>query len=1332
MTTANPFPGLRPFESGETHLFFGRDGQSEELIRRLGRRRFLAVVGTSGSGKSSLVRAGLLPALQGGLMASAGSDWRIVMFRPGHDPVGNLARTLTEPEVFGSVEAREAEMQTALTEATLRRSSLGLREAVRQARVASGPGGLPRLLPYENLLVVVDQFEELFRFRQLIEFENSKEDAAAFVRLLLEAGSRPEEKIYVVLTMRSDFLGDCAQFQGLPEAINDGQYLIPRMTRDERREAVTGPVAVGGGRITDPLVNQLLNDMGDNPDQLPILQHALMRTWDYWLEHRRDGEPIDLPHYQAVGGMGEALSRHAEEAYGELGEAGQEQSARQRIAEKLFKALTEKGADNREIRRPVELGEAAAITEASAEEVAAVVEVFRRPGRSFLMPPAGVPLDADSLIDISHESLIRNWERLRQWTDEEAQSARIYKRLAETAVLHKAGEEALYKDPALQFALDWRERNRPNAVWARRYHPEFETAMSFLDASVAAREAERKELEKQRRRDVSYKRTRLAALFLALSFLLAAAASVYAYNSMSEARAAEARAGDALRKAEAARLAADVARGKAESDAAQAQADKNDATQQRDKAEVALDKAKAEKAEADRRAVAAGVREKEANVAFRRAKEALTEADFQRQAAVEQSKRNAAVAEQNAADAEKARRLLYPTIINLAQQAYESNDIARGRELLSIQQVALRDRPGFEWFYMNRLLNNEVETIKPPGDFLKFAASPDGKTLVIAASDSTIEFRDLATGETKSVPLINSSSEEFSVGCFAISPNGKTLALGNASAGEPSIKLFDIAARKALGLIKAGTISIDAVAFTADSKRVIAGSGRYSRGSGASSHSFIKIWDVDTLALTNDSIPAGVDHMFAVSPDGKTLALVRDDSTTLWDLSTNKEAGQLIRKEGGRVTSLAFSPDGSRLAVTATNLTVEVWRVAERRSIPFDSYETWAYSVAYSPDGKYLAMGFQDGKIRICDADDARSCAVLKGHREAVSSLSFSPDGRLLFSCDNQASYLHLSGSEETTVKTWDAAAALREQLPMPGMLTKGISVLAYSPDGKTLVAAGNSSQVMLLDAETHRLVRNLYESKRWVNAVAFSPDGRALATADAEEVRIWNVSTGAQDGAPLKVKDVKFLTFSRGERLLVTTSRFDDTVTAWDVASRRVVRVAPGEGEKLNYISNLYLTPDGTALVFTRNNAIEVWDAGLEKQLRRSGLPVADESDLTALAHSRDGRLIAVGDSHQRVFLIDARSLKTTATIKLPKHDDVTSLAFSPDGKTLVTGGRLTIKLWSTDTFRELLTLSGYRIRSMIGAMTFSPDGTKLAAAHDTGTVSVWRAPATPATGAR
>ena len=553
--TTNPFPGLRPFESNETQLFFGRDGQSEELLRRLKRTRFLAVVGTSGSGKSSLVRAGLLPALQGGLMASAGSDWRIAILRPGSDPIGNLARALASPMVLGSRDEKDSDIQAVMAETTLRRSSLGLAELVSRARTKLDKKGQPLFPEYENLLVVVDQFEEVFRFKQLIAEATSKEDAAAFVKLLLEAVGQKAGKIYVVLTMRSDFLGDCSQFWELPEAINNGQYLIPRMTRDERREAISGPIAVGQGTISEPLVNQLLNDVGDNPDQLPILQHALMRTWDHWLNRRRNGDPMDIPDYNAIGGMAEALSRHADEAYAELND-GQKV-----IAETLFKGLTEKGTDNREIRRPMEVQEICELTGASEAAVIEVVEVFRREGRSFLMPPptdalTGTPvhLNRESLIDISHESLIRNWSRLKTWTDEEAQSARIYKRLAETAMLHKA----LLKDPALQAALDWREKNMPHAAWARRYHPEFETTMIFLDASASARDGELRERQMQLRKEVSYKRTKVVVFLLAFFCLFSVVVGVYAYSQKNNAQRALMEVELQNHEAQAARTAAEI------------------------------------------------------------------------------------------------------------------------------------------------------------------------------------------------------------------------------------------------------------------------------------------------------------------------------------------------------------------------------------------------------------------------------------------------------------------------------------------------------------------------------------------------------------------------------------------------------------------------------------------------------------------------------------------------------------------------------------------------------------------------------------------------------
>jgi tetratricopeptide (TPR) repeat protein len=478
----HPFPGLRHFEAHEEYLFFGREGQSEEILRRLREHRFVAVVGASGSGKSSLIRAGLLPYLYGGFLADTGSHWRIAVLRPGGDPIKSLAGALNQPPVLGGpAETPEAAAQSAmLLEVSLRRSGLGLIEAIR----------LARLPDHEHVLIVVDQFEELFRFAGAAGVPRQDDDAAAFVKLLLEASGQRELPIYVVLTMRSDFIGDCSRYRGLPEAVTTGLYLIPRMTRDQLRAAIAEPVRVGGGTIAPRLVNRLLNDIGDNPDELPILQHALMRTWDYWQAHGGDHRPIDLDDYLEIGAMAEALSRHADEAYRDL------PGDRHRIiARQIFQALSEKGPDNREARRPTTVGTLAEVAGAQIADVIRVVEEFRKPGRSFLVPAQGVALDATSIIDISHESLIRGWRRLRQWVDEEAESARIYRRLAETAGLHAQGTAGLWRDPDLEHALAWRDKEHPTPAWGNRHRPGYELAMTFLDRSRAARDSERRQRE---------------------------------------------------------------------------------------------------------------------------------------------------------------------------------------------------------------------------------------------------------------------------------------------------------------------------------------------------------------------------------------------------------------------------------------------------------------------------------------------------------------------------------------------------------------------------------------------------------------------------------------------------------------------------------------------------------------------------------------------------------------------------------------------------------------------------------------------------------------------
>ena len=502
----NPFPGLRPFDIGEEHLFFGREGQSDALLTRLQQHHFLAVVGTSGSGKSSLVRAGLLPALYSGLMGGAGSAWRMAILRPGNAPIQNLAEAFNQPDVLGADAATpDAAIRNAFTETTLRRGSQGIVEVVRQAQMQ----------PHESLLVVVDQFEELFRFKETTADCAAQDEAAAFVKLLLEACQQRVLPIYVVLTMRSDFLGDCAQFCDLPEALNRSQYLIPRMTRDQLRSAIEGPVVVSGASITPRLVNCLLNETGDNPDELPVLQHALMRTWNKWVAKGQTDQPLDLPHYEAMGGMQRALSRHADEVYNGLKDA----EAR-RIAETLFKCLTEKSLDNREIRRPTRLEEIVRVTEASLPEVCSVVDAFRAPHCSLLMPPAGKELTPETTLDISHESLIRLWTKLRRWLKQEFLAGQFLVRLAEDSALYEKGKTGLIRDPKLAEALRWREGNCPNAAWAQRYTQNFDSVVEFLEKSIQAQKAElQKEEEMQQLLEKSRQRN-LKMLWLSIVSLV--------------------------------------------------------------------------------------------------------------------------------------------------------------------------------------------------------------------------------------------------------------------------------------------------------------------------------------------------------------------------------------------------------------------------------------------------------------------------------------------------------------------------------------------------------------------------------------------------------------------------------------------------------------------------------------------------------------------------------------------------------------------------------------------------------------------------------------------
>lgn len=478
--SAAPYPGLRPFRPEESDIYFGREAQTDALLEKLSLSRFLAVVGPSGCGKSSLVRAGLIAALETGFMAGAGARWLVAEMRPGGNPMARLASTLR------TLFANGQELPSApLLEAALRRGPVGLVEQVRDASLPAGT----------NLLLLVDQFEEIFRYRQ----KGDSDEADAFVALLLASAAQRELPLYIVITMRSDFLGDCALFNGLPEAINDSQYLTPRLTREQCRLAITGPARVFSGSVEPDLVNRLLNDFGPDPDQLPLLQHALMRMWDRARRRAAGDAPVVRNEdYDQIGGLARALSNHADEVVDELS------PEQRRIAEILFRRLTERGIGRRDTRAPARLSDVAAVAGVGADVVYLVVEAFRRPDRSFVTPPVGIDLRPETLLDIGHESLIRQWRTLGEWVDRESRSAALYQRLALEARLWHQGEAAVWRNPNLQRALDWEREERPTAAWAARYG----TAEEFAQVGVFLRESERAWQDEKTRTEVAARRER--------------------------------------------------------------------------------------------------------------------------------------------------------------------------------------------------------------------------------------------------------------------------------------------------------------------------------------------------------------------------------------------------------------------------------------------------------------------------------------------------------------------------------------------------------------------------------------------------------------------------------------------------------------------------------------------------------------------------------------------------------------------------------------------------------------------------------------------------------
>jgi energy-coupling factor transporter ATP-binding protein EcfA2 len=989
--TANPFPGLRPFKIEESHLFFGREGQSDEVLLKLSKNRFVGIIGPSGSGKSSFIYCGVMPILYGGFLTDASPNWEVVVTRPGAGPIDNLAEALLKnnPEYIGG-DVEEKRIKRTIFSTLLRSSSLGLVEAIEQTRKDADV----------NYLVLVDQFEELFRFKDSHD-ANSINETLAFVNLLMEAVDYPDAPIYVAITMRSDFIGDCAQFPELTRKINDSHYLIPQLTREQKRVAIEGPVAVGGARIAPRLVQQLLNDLGDNPDQLPILQHALMRTWSYWSSYRDYAEePVDLKHYEAIGTMSEALSQHANEAFDELSE---EQKA---VCEILFKAITEKRGENFGIRRPTRLNEIAAIAGVSEKDVISVVDKFREPGRSLLTPAHGSAIGSKAMIDISHESLMRIWVRLKNWVDDEAEAVQMYTRLAEAASMYQVGKAGLWRPPDLQLALNWQAKHKPTLVWGQRYHPAFERTLVFLEYSRKEWETEQriKELEQKRK----LQRARRFALILGTATIISIIFLVFAFYQKSEADKQRTAAEVNLKRADSLRTISDIAR-------------------------VAAVKAKeeaeeAQKAEAEQRLLAEKAE-----------KEAVQNAELARQNAIqarenaEEAKRNAAIAQENEKEAKQQKELADRNAAEALRQRYIAQAKAmavKSKELNDREQEGLIAQQAYKfnaehqgYIYDNDIYNGLYAALKKydhpltlsleaheRGAARALATRVSANQIFSGGSDGRIIRWTEQGNQWRSEILVNRPDYQYYT--IDVSPNSNLLVAAGLNSNSETKNYVELYNLNAMGeapkRIMGYRYAIENVTFTPDN------TGFYARDNSGKS---IKYSDLSTSkeVITSEVKINAID----LSPDGQFIAGAGEDGNLyLWDVRNNYAMRQ-IKDLGQHLSAVTFAPEGRRLVIGDARGVIKIYDLLSNLVVrTLSGHTSGIEEVRFNHAGTFMASASKDKTVRLWNMNRLQEQPiVLSDHRDWVWSATFSPDDEQLLASVHSATET-VKGVEHT-IRAW-------------------------------------------------------------------------------------------------------------------------------------------------------------------------------------------------------------------------------------------------------------------------------------------------------------------------
>jgi len=1136
-----PFKGLQYFDEVDSELFFGRELLTAKLVNRLRDSQFLSVIiGASGSGKSSVVRAGVIPTLKKGIALIDGTilpedspNWQVHVMTPTAHPLEALATELT----------RDSESVTAI--ATLMDDlmqdprSLGL--------------FLARQNPKRHTLLVLDQFEELFTLCR-DEFERE-----AFIDNLLTAisvsssSAQGNENITLILTLRADFYAHLAQYPELRDAVAHQQEYIGPMTTEELRRAIEEPAQRAHWSFEPGLVDLILRDVGDEPGALPLLSHALLETWK-----RRAGHTLTLKGYADAGGVRGAISHTAESVYQNLS------LAEQAIARNIFLRLTELGEGTEDTRRRASFDELMSHAE-NAEDVSRVLNQLAE---------ARLVTLSENSAEVAHEALIREWHTLREWLNQDREGLHLHRNITEGTQeweLLEHDPDTLYRGARLSQAREWSALH-PNALNAGEN--------AFIEASNALEQHEQTEREAQQQRELEAAqklaeterqslinlrgRNRVITTIGIIAIVLAVMASTFGLSSSRNAQ--QALNAQATSQAEA----------------------QSRATQQAI-AEVNFTRAEAQRlaAEATNLLNAKGSSETAALLTLRSLNlEYTPQGDAALLSAINLNYPLQVFTGHTGDVTQVAFSPDDQTILTGSDDnSARLFDIETGKQLqvFSGHTDKLNDiafSPDGKWVLTgssdqtarlwDTATGQEIRTFAGHTNIvITVAFLPDGKQILTGSEDGTMRLWDAQTGRELNQWFIKDPVSAFSSdGNYAV----------GYSETDNANHLWDIKAlTKTHSFTYTGQPGRSNIEFSSDGKYLLAGYGKEIVLSDVTSGQELQMFKGHTDAI----------YKLAFSSDGKYILSVSADRTArLWDIQTGQEVRR-FSGHSGSVLGVAFSMDGKRILTGGADDTVRLWNVEPRPKLPILNGQNGdMYGVAFSPDGTHLATNVVNNVLQMWKVTTGQMLWSTKGSGLALWALTFSPDGKYL-----------LSGNMDGVTTLWDAETGQEvRQFTAQGL--DEIYALAFSPDGKTIVAGGfsfasNETFVPMWEVETGKEILR-FPLLDIVYGTSFSPDGKYVFTGGGGNgvSYLWD----AQTGTKLREFVGNAAVFSPDGIYAVTVQGSIGFVL--DVQTGQEIRRFDGPADGLGFV---VYSPDGKFVAANGfDGTVYLWDVQTGQELRR------------------------------------------------------------------------------------------------------------------------------------